>query len=447
MVDLVEATATDEVPAGYRMSEMGLLPDEWRVRSIGEVFDIQLGKMLSPKARAGLCPVPYLRNQDVRWGKVNVTNLPEMDFDEREMNKFSLRSGDVLVCEGGEIGRTAVWRGALDPCSYQKAVHRLRPRQGVVNPDFMAYHMMNAFLVNDLYGEAGTTTTIAHLPAVKLRTLPMPVPPLPEQHAIAHVLSTVQRARETTEAVIAATRELKRSLMRHLFTFGPVPVDQVDGVRMKETDIGTVPEHWEVVAIRTLCNGIFDGPHATPTKTKSGPVFLSISSLDQGQIDITRSAHLSEEDFMRWTRRVTPQQNDVVFSYETRLGEAALVPANLRCCLGRRLALMRPNLAKVEPRWLTYAYLGPNFQSVLRNHTVKGSTVDRIPLNRFPKFPVSVPPLREQRRVADSLLSVDNKLAAEESRKVSLDALFRTLLRELMTGKLRVSVGDIHEVD
>jgi len=188
--------------AGVRLkeTEIGLVPEEWEVRPIGEMFEVQLGKMLSPKAKAGIRPVPYLRNQDVRWGSVNVTNLPTMDFDERESQKFDLRHGDVLVCEGGEIGRTAVWRGELGPCSYQKAIHRLRSRHDDADPHFLAYHMMNAFLVTKLYGDTGTTTTIAHLPAVKLRSLPMPVPP-----------GTMQR--ETSSALLATDAKLHAELV------------------------------------------------------------------------------------------------------------------------------------------------------------------------------------------------------------------------------------------
>jgi type I restriction enzyme, S subunit len=97
---------------------------------------------------------------------------------------------------------------------------------------------------------------------------------------------------------------------------------------------------WREVPLGELVE-IYDGPHATPPKTQSGPVFLGISNLAQGRLDLSNTEHLSEEDFQLWTRRVTPTAGDIVFSYETRLGEATLLPSGLRCCLGRRMGLLR----------------------------------------------------------------------------------------------------------
>lgn len=113
---------------------------------------------------------------------------------------------------------------------------------------------------------------------------------------------------------------------------------------------------WPVARIRDIAT-VFDGPHATPRSTKtavSGPIFLSISSLQNGRLDLARSAFLSEADFRVWTRRVTPRPDDVVFAYETRLGEAAIIPRSLKCALGRRLALIRPNTVRIEPRFTLF---------------------------------------------------------------------------------------------
>ncbi|MBK6873853.1 MAG: restriction endonuclease subunit S [Kineosporiaceae bacterium] len=134
-------------------------------------------------------------------------------------------------------------------------------------------------------------------------------------------------------------------------------------------------------------------------------------------MDLSQSGFLSEEDYLRWTRRVAPRPGDVVFSYETRLGEAALIPKGLRCSLGRRLALMRPDTTKVDPRFLLYSFLGPEFQETIRKNTVHGSTVNRIMLTDFPSFGMAIPPIDEQRAIAATLGALDDKI--ESNRRTS----------------------------
>lgn len=89
---------------GYKKTKVGWIPDEWEVLLAGEVFDIQLGKMLSEKARQGNNPQPYLANYNVQWGRFDLSEIQKMDFSEREVEKFQLKNGDLLVCEGGEVG-------------------------------------------------------------------------------------------------------------------------------------------------------------------------------------------------------------------------------------------------------------------------------------------------------------------------------------------------------
>jgi type I restriction enzyme S subunit len=166
---------------------------------------------------------------------------------------------------------------------------------------------------------------------------------------------------------------------------------------------------WTSVPIGSVAD-IYDGPHATPPTVDQGPIFLGIDALENGRLNLTASRHVTEADFKIWTRRVVPIAGDLVFSYETRIGQAALIPNGLRCCLGRRLALARPNPEKICSRYLLYYFLSPNFQKYLRSRTMPGSTVDRLHLRDFPTFPIALPPLAEQQRIGELLGALDDKL-------------------------------------
>ena len=188
-------------------------------------------------------------------------------------------------------------------------------------------------------------------------------------------------------------------------------------------------DRWREVPLGEIAE-IYDGPHATPQKTGSGPVFLGISNLVDGRIDLSTSEHLSEHDYLTWTRRVTPIPGDIVFSYETRLGEAAAIPDGLRCCLGRRMGLLRPRAELVDSRFLLYAYLGPSFQETLRSRAVQGSTVDRILLGELGSFPIKLPRnVEEQRAIAHVLGTLDDKIELNRRMNETLEAMARALFK------------------
>ncbi len=148
---------------------------------------------------------------------------------------------------------------------------------------------------------------------------------------------------------------------------------------------------------------VFDGPHATPKTVNSGPIFLGIGALQDGIINLGETRHVTKEDFKQWTRRVRPQPDDVVFSYETRLGQAAIIPEGLECCLGRRMGLVRFKGDAVDSRFFLYQYLSPQFREFLDSKTIRGATVDRFSIKDFPSFPIAVPPLPEQQRIVGIL--------------------------------------------
>lgn len=188
---------------------------------------------------------------------------------------------------------------------------------------------------------------------------------------------------------------------------------------------------WPLVPIGEICDGVFDGPHATPPKSESGTVFLGIWNLVNGRVDLSETEHIPPEHHARWSRRVKPREGDLVFSYETRLGEGAMIPAGLDCVLGRRMALARPKSDQVNPRYLLYYFLGREFQDVIRKHTVHGSTVDRIPLLDFPSFPVRLPPRKVQDEIAATIGSLDDKIEHNRRTSRALEELARAMFKAL----------------
>ncbi len=175
---------------------------------------------------------------------------------------------------------------------------------------------------------------------------------------------------------------------------------------------------------------VFDGPHATPKTVSEGPIFLGIGALQDGRINLGETRHVTPDDFTKWTRRVRPQAGDVVFSYETRLGQAAIIPEGMVCCLGRRMGLVRLDQSKILPRFFLYNYLSPGFQEFLRSRTVHGATVDRILLTEFPDFPFPCPPIEEQRRLATLLGSIDDKIELNRRMNETLEAMARAIFKD-----------------
>lgn len=189
-----------------------------------------------------------------------------------------------------------------------------------------------------------------------------------------------------------------------------------------------MPE-WTTVRIGDVAE-VFDGPHATPKTVDSGPIFLGIGALENGRINLQETRHVTLEDFEVWTRRVRPRAGDVVFSYETRLGQAAIIPEGLDCCLGRRMGLVRAKEELLDPRFFLFTYLSPAFQDFLRRQTINGATVDRLPLRNFPDFPIALPKFDEQKAIAEALGALDDKIELNRRTNETLEAMALAIFKD-----------------
>lgn len=176
---------------------------------------------------------------------------------------------------------------------------------------------------------------------------------------------------------------------------------------------------WKRCTVGDVCE-VFDGPHATPPQSNDGPIYLGIPSIrSDGSINYENSKRISYENYPKWTKRVTPQENDVVFSYEANLESYARIPAGFEGCLGRRMAIMRPDPSAIDARFLYYYTQSPAWKAVIASRTVLGATVNRIPIATFPEFPLRLPSLPAQQRIA-GVLSAYDKLIENNRRQIKL---------------------------
>ena len=212
----------EQAPELYHETPIGWIPKEWKIKPIGDLFTIQLGKMLSRASKTGKCEYPYLGNKNVQWDRVYIEGLETMDFHPSEREKFKLIYGDLLVCEGGEVGRTAMWREELDNCFYQKAIHRLRPIGNDVLPGYMLRFMLYAKNMG-MFENYTSQTSIAHLTQEKLSLVNMFLPDIVEQEKLVERFDVIDQKVDHELICLEKLKKQKSGLMHDLLT-GKVPV-------------------------------------------------------------------------------------------------------------------------------------------------------------------------------------------------------------------------------
>ena len=191
-------------------------PMGWGVVAFESIGNSRLGKMLDKGKEVGDCQFPYLANTNVQWGRFDLAALRTMDFSESDCEEFKLEHGDLLICEGGEVGRTAIWHGAHDRIYFQKALHRVRLDPTVAVPEYV-FQFMWFMAKNGGFRDLTTSATIAHLTGVKLKRLPCPRPPLELQHRFAAIVHSVEQQKTGQRAHLAELDTLFASLQSRAF--------------------------------------------------------------------------------------------------------------------------------------------------------------------------------------------------------------------------------------
>ena len=189
----------------------------WPTFLLSNVTNSRLGKMLDAKQQTGQYRFPYLANLNVQWFRFEIAELNEMDFNEADQKEFELKDGDLLVCEGGEVGRCAVWHDQVVPCYFQKALHRIRCNLEIIEPNYLSWWFKFHCDYNQFEDIVGSKATIAHLPGAKLKKLEVVVPPIDLQRQFSAFIDQVEKCKLTIQQGLDKLEMMKNALIQQYF--------------------------------------------------------------------------------------------------------------------------------------------------------------------------------------------------------------------------------------
>lgn len=429
----------------FKQTEIGPIPKHWEAVPLEQVLtevDIRVRDLND----AGTSTFPVLsltKNQGLilqseRFGKriatEDVSNYKVVKSKQIVYNPYVIWEGAVHILRDSECGLVSpvypIWEAKADRAD-----------------SFFVDHLLRMPFTIGAYNRfaAGAVNRRRSIRKTDFLSIFIPLPPLSEQRAIAHVLRTIQRAKEATENVIAATRQLKQSLMRHLFTYGSVPFGQADRVKLQETELGTVPEQWCRATLGELCafhdGAIQTGPfgsqlHKADYVDNGVPVVNPTHLLGNriNHVDLPRITTVKASELARHRLR----HGDVLFARRGEIGRHGFVTQaeeGWLCATG--CFLVRVNHPKIFNAFLPWYFSQTSVVEWLEANAA-GAIMPNLNNTTLARLPVFYPTLPEQRQIAAQLAAVDAKLAAEETRRDALDTLFQSLLHHLMTGKVRI---------
>ena len=419
------------------------LPKDWGKVKLGEVATFQTGKREKGGAKTS-GGVPSIGGEHITEdGKINFYDSPKYISPAffQNMKKGKVNIGDVLlVKDGAKTGKSAIVRKRIsEHMAVNEHVFVIRSKnQSLILTEFIGFwfHSNQAWkqIKRAYHG------LIGGINRKQLSNFILPLPPLPEQKAIAFVLRSVQEAKEATEKVISSLRELKKSLMKHLFTYGPVPINQKSQVKLKETEVGQIPEHWEVAKLGELFSVQQGKQLSRKKKAKDSEIeckFLRTSNV------FWEGIRLQNLDTMKITekelKKLKVKKGDIFVCEGGEVGRTAILEVDIDFDLiyQNHLHRLRPKINSINPKFFVY-WMEKHIRLDKAHIPANTTTIPNLSASRLKEFLIPLPPIEEQEKIAEILKAVDEKIEAEEKRKEALESLFKSLLNNLMTAKIRL---------
>lgn len=420
----------------FKQTEIGPMPQEWEVVKLGEVCDeLKQGKILPTSKITNQYKFPV-------YGANGIIGY---------YDNYFVPPGKILItCRGSTCGEVNI---TISNAFVTNNSMILYEKSYLIINTYLYYVLIFYSTKNLRNGSGQPQITKGVLINHKI-----PLPPLDEQQAIAEVLQTIQEAKEKTEAVIKTTRQLKKSMMKHLFTYGVANFDfrltnesnsneinsqilnRQSQIKLKDTEIGPIPEHWKVVKLGEVAEKIFGGgtPSTKNHEFWGGHIPWTTSSIiKEDEIVLTNFQRtITEKGLKNSSTNIAPKGSLLL---GTRVGVGKSIITNFDIAINQDLTAVVLKEKITNAYFLAYLFKSYYYKSWFEGNK-RGATIKGIPREDLINLPIPLPPLSEQQAIANILQAIDDKIQKEEAKKKAIENLFKSMLNNLMSGRLRVRI-------
>ena len=430
---------------------LGEVPEHWTATKLKRGFEVCLGKMLQPEIKSAEDTLaPYLRAANIKWEGIDLSDVKEMWFSPAEKNQLSLLKDDLLVSEGGDVGRSAIWQDELNNCYFQNSVNRVRANEK--NSTRFLYYWLQCTKDSGYIDILCNKSTIAHFTAEKVESVDMMFPSTSEQSAIASFLDRETAKIDTLiskqEKLIELLKEKRQAVISHAVTKGPNPK-----AKMKDSGVewlGEVPEHWDVGAIKyfvlakngSIKTGPF-GSHLTSSEMQSGSIKVyNQRNVIDGDFDSGEN-FISEEKFEELSS-VETFPGDLLITTRGTIGRAAILPTNAeRGILHPCLLRLQPDNSYIDTKFLKTLIQDSDLMKTQLGYLSNATTIEVIYSHTIASVIIPVPPIAEQgaimQHLDDETAKID-MLVSKSEKAIELQKEHRVaLISAAVTGKIDVT--------
>lgn len=427
-----------EAREGYKMTELGEIPNEWQIKNLEDISCLIDGD------RSSRYPgekdivehgILFLSTQNIIDSKIVYKNckfITEEKFDE--LSKGKLQKNDLIITLRGSIGNVAKFNGDIYDTGFINAQIMII-RSNDINPTYLSKYLISVKSQKQITSISSGSAQ-PQLTKSELKKLKVIVPSEYEQKKIVEILSNVDEQIENTEKLIQKNEELKKGLMQQLLTKG------IGHTEFKKTYLGDIPKEWHIINFFEFVNKIIDFRGRTPKKLGmdwgNGTILaLSANNVKMGKIDFNlESYYASNELYEKWMRGNELSKGDLVMTMEAPLGNIAQIPDDEKYILSQRVVALKTN-DNIDNEFMKYMLMSNNVQNQL-DVLSTGTTAKGINQKNLSKVLIALPKIEEQRKIASILSSIDKRIEQYKDKKEKLEEVKRGLMQDLLLGKIRV---------